>query len=137
MVLKPGMQLPDQRGTVAVSSVVDFQPADSLQPTSQETASGLFGATSNPRSLSRKLENIKMHKDGIFGAVNNIELRHNSVVFYRIHRKHHRNTERELYNKADHQVNRQLQHGGHPSYFHFEGFDNRSKNLLLAAIPTS
>jgi len=109
-----------------------YDPVDSFTPTAQETASGLFTTTSNPRSLSRKLENIKMHKDGFFGAVNNIELRHNSVVFYRIHRKHHRNTERELYNKADHQVNRQLQHGGHPSYFHFEGFDNRAKNYTGA-----
>ena len=101
-------------------------PTDGLSTASRISDEFENGVTKikQPRMLTKKLENIKLHKDGLFGIVSDIEMMHNSIVFHRTHRWQHRNTKRELYNRSDHNLLQILQHGGQPSYIWFEPFDD-------------
>ena len=101
-------------------------PTDGLTTASRISDEFESGVTKikQPRMLTKKLENIKLHKDGLFGIVSDIEMMHNSIVFHRTHRWQHRNTKRELYNRSDHNLLQILQHGGQPSYIWFEPFDD-------------
>ena len=50
------------------------------------------GAT---RDLTTLLENVKLHPDGLLGCIDNIEMRHNSIVFQRLRRENMRLLRRE------------------------------------------
>lgn len=71
------------------------------------------GAT---RELSKLLDNVKLHPDGLLGCIDNIEMRHNSIVFQRLKRENMRLLRREQYNKEDHELQSRLINGGLPAY---------------------
>ena len=109
-------------------------PTDGLTTASRisDEFEGGVSKIKQPRMLTKKLENIRLHKDGLFGIVDNIEMMHNSIVFHRTHRWQHRNTKRELYNRSDHNLLQILQHGGQPSYIWFEPFDDNTPSQTAA-----
>ena len=68
------------------------------------------------RPLTKCLENLKMHPDGLLGMIDNVEMRHNSIVFQRLRRENMRLLRREQYNKEDHELQTRLVNGGMPKY---------------------
>jgi len=73
----------------------------------------LNGAT---RDLSKLLENVKLHPDGLLGCIDNVEMQHNSIVFQRLKRENMRLLRREQYNKDDHELQQRLVNGTMPKY---------------------
>ena len=80
-----------------------------------------FDGTSRP--LSQLLENIKLHPDGLLGMIDNVEMRHNSIVFQRLRRENLRLQRREQYNKDDHELQTRLLNGGTPKYHWLEPYN--------------
>ena len=72
------------------------------------------------RHLTRALENVKLHPDGLLGCIDNVEMRHNSIVFQRLHRRNMRLMRKEQYNKEDHELQSRLVNGGPPKYHYLE-----------------
>ena len=70
----------------------------------------------NPRALTKLLENVKLHHDGLLGTIDNVEMRHNSIVFQRLRRDHMRLLRKEQYSKEDHELQSRLVNGGPPKY---------------------
>ena len=68
------------------------------------------------RPLTKCLENLKMHPDGLLGCMNEVEMRHNSIVFQRLKRENMRLLRREQYNKDDHELQARLLNGDMPKY---------------------
>ena len=85
------------------------------------TLGAYFGASTSGVALQKKLENIKLHPDMILGMMDNVEMRHNSIVFQRLKRDNMRAMRREQYTKEDHERQTRLLNGGIPKYHPLEG----------------
>ena len=80
----------------------------------------------NNRPLTKCLENLKMHPDGLLGCMDNVEMRHNSIVFQRLRRENMRLLRREQYNKDDHELQARLLNGDMPKYHTLHPRNNAS-----------
>jgi len=85
------------------------------------TLTAYFGASTGGAALQKKLENIKCHPDMILGMLDNVEMRHNSIVFQRLKRDNMRAMRREQYTKEDHELQTRLLNGGIPKYHPIDG----------------
>ena len=91
----------------------------------------------DPRTLTKLLENPKLHQDGLLGCIDNVEMRHNSIVFQRLRRDNMRLLRKEQYNKEDHELQSRLVNGGPPKYHYLVARNSSGTEAPIAGADST